>query len=80
MVVTSENANARKPSNEIFDFALQNMKVQAGKTVMIGDNLSTDIAGAHASSIASIWLTESKEPAQSNCEKVIELSEITLLL
>ena len=56
------------------------MKVQAGKTVMIGDNLSTDIAGAHASSIARIWLTESKEPAPSNCEKVIELSEITILL
>jgi putative hydrolase of the HAD superfamily len=54
-VVTSERAQARKPAVEIFCFALEQNGIEAGETAMIGDNLLTDIAGARASGIESVY-------------------------
>ncbi|MEL7005525.1 MAG: YjjG family noncanonical pyrimidine nucleotidase [Bacteroidota bacterium] len=79
-VITSENANARKPSKDIFDFALKRMRIPAKNAVMIGDNISTDIEGANVSGLPSIWLTNSEDMAPSNCKKVNTLSQVTTLL
>jgi putative hydrolase of the HAD superfamily len=54
-VVTSERARAKKPAVEIFRFALEQNGITPGETAMIGDNLLTDIAGAQASGIESVF-------------------------
>lgn len=46
IVVTSENSNARKPSPEIFQFAMDQASTHKDESVMIGDNPKADIHGA----------------------------------
>ncbi len=45
-VITSETTGHRKPSREIFSHALTCANVNPDKSLMIGDNLHADIAGA----------------------------------
>ncbi len=59
-VVTSARAGHKKPAKEIFEFALNENNVQAHETIMIGDNLLTDIAGAKNASIDTIFYNPTK--------------------
>jgi putative hydrolase of the HAD superfamily len=45
-IITSEVANSTKPLKEMFDFALKQTGGLAENSIMLGDNLETDIAGA----------------------------------
>ncbi|MBS1919981.1 MAG: YjjG family noncanonical pyrimidine nucleotidase [Bacteroidetes bacterium] len=45
-IITSEGSNSLKPNKEIFDFALGKTKAFKDESIMIGDNLEVDIAGA----------------------------------
>lgn len=54
-VITSEKAGHKKPAKEIFDYALHNGNFSANEVIMIGDNLNTDIKGAHNASIDSVY-------------------------
>lgn len=45
-VITSERAGAKKPFPAIYDFALKVSNAKLDQSIMIGDNLSTDIQGA----------------------------------
>ena len=54
-VVTSETANSRKPSKDIFDFALNISEEKEDEVLMIGDNFKTDIKGALNAGWDSIW-------------------------
>jgi putative hydrolase of the HAD superfamily len=46
VVVTSEGSNSLKPQREIFDFALNKTGARAEESLMIGDALDVDVAGA----------------------------------
>jgi putative hydrolase of the HAD superfamily len=46
VVVTSECSNSLKPQREIFDFALNKTGAVAEESLMIGDALDVDVAGA----------------------------------
>lgn len=46
VVVTSECSNSLKPQREIFDFALTKTGAAAEESLMIGDALDVDVAGA----------------------------------
>lgn len=63
-VVTSERAGARKPAREIFEFALRTAGAIREQSVMIGDNLLTDIAGARSCQIDHIYFNPAKTPHQ----------------
>ncbi|MDB5253310.1 MAG: putative hydrolase of the superfamily [Flaviaesturariibacter sp.] len=47
-VVTSEGSNSLKPQRAIFDYAMEQANASVSESIMIGDNLDVDIAGAMA--------------------------------
>lgn len=58
--VISEDVGALKPSAKMFDAALQQAgltRADAGHTVMVGNNLERDIAGAKALGITAIFFS-----------------------
>jgi putative hydrolase of the HAD superfamily len=54
-----------KPASAIFAMALKELGVEAGDAVMIGDNLSRDIAGARAVGMKTIWVNRIGRPRDS---------------
>jgi YjjG family noncanonical pyrimidine nucleotidase len=54
-IVTSARAGSKKPEKEIFEFALKESGHRAIDSIMIGDNLLTDMAGARNASIDSVF-------------------------
>lgn len=54
-VVTSQKAGHKKPSREIFEYALSLNNLRCDEVIMIGDNLITDIGGARNASIKTIF-------------------------
>jgi putative hydrolase of the HAD superfamily len=46
VVVTSESSNSLKPQKEIFEYALHKTGATTNESIMIGDTLDVDIAGA----------------------------------
>lgn len=54
-VVTSARAGYKKPAREIFEFALAEHGFTTADAIMIGDNLLTDIGGAHNASLDTVF-------------------------
>lgn len=54
-VILSDEVGAVKPSKLIFDIALKEAQCSAEQTILVGDNLSSDIIGAYNSGIDQIW-------------------------
>ena len=45
-VITSEGSNSIKPQPRIFEYALEQAGATVGESIMIGDTLDVDVAGA----------------------------------
>jgi YjjG family noncanonical pyrimidine nucleotidase len=54
-IITSQKAGHRKPAKEIFEFALRANNVEFHETIMIGDNLITDVGGARNAGIDTVY-------------------------
>lgn len=80
-VITSQRAGHKKPAPEIFHFALALHEATADNTVMIGDNVLTDIAGAKNASIDTVLFNPDgvKHEADVNHE-IQSLKELCTLL
>lgn len=80
-VVTSQRAGNKKPSRRIFDFALQLSGHTPDHAIMIGDNLQTDIAGAAAAGIDTIFYNPEKTPHTTPVtHEISTLAELRSLL
>jgi len=55
-VITSIDAGARKPSTRFFAYALARCGCAADDVLFVGNQLNTDVAGANAVCIRSVWL------------------------
>lgn len=58
-IITSEDAKAYKPRKEMFEFALKSAGVSVKEDVHIGDSLSSDVNGAQACGIQTVWINRS---------------------
>jgi len=59
-IISSAEIGEGKPSQRIFQAALDSAQVVAGKAMMIGDSLEGDIHGAQKSGLATVWLDRTK--------------------
>lgn len=69
-LVTSQESGSEKPHPGIFLFALNKMNLLPQDVIMVGDSLETDIDGAIATSIDSVWLYTERS---SNSELLQEI-------
>ena len=60
-VVISADVGWRKPRREIFQKALDLLKLEAQQTVFVGNDLKIDVGGAHAAGIPAIWFNRHNE-------------------
>ncbi|MEM9896942.1 MAG: YjjG family noncanonical pyrimidine nucleotidase [Bacteroidota bacterium] len=54
-IITSECADSRKPAPEIFEYSLRQAGASKSDSIMVGDNNSTDIAGAQNFGMRSVF-------------------------
>ena len=79
--VTSSEHGYMKPHPSIFEAALTLLGTTAAATVMVGDSLSQDIAGARRAGMRGVLVHRSDEPAPDADVPVIRsLSELPALL
>ena len=62
VIVDSAQVGFLKPDPRIFLAAVETLGIKPGRTVMVGDSLARDMAGARAAGMAHIWLAP--EPAR----------------
>lgn len=73
-IVISDEVGVAKPDPAIFDLALSELDRAHGprdrraQTVMIGDSLTSDIAGARAAGIATCWFNPSHQELPAGVE------------
>ena len=80
-IILSEDAGANKPSPLYFDYALKVSGADKAPTLMIGDNLQTDIAGAHQAGLDTILFNRWKvEYSSVPTHIVASLGEIMNIL
>ena len=69
-VITSVDAGARKPSPAFFQYALDRCGVAADDVLFVGNQLNTDVAGAEACGIRTVWLSDAayRSPDDEPCD------------
>ena len=83
-IILSEDAGANKPSPLFFDYALAQSGASRDSTLMIGDNMQTDIQGALNAGIDALlfnrWSVDVKEAQKAPTFVVDKLLQIKRLL
>ena len=83
-IILSEDAGFNKPSPQYFDYAFRQSGASRETTLMIGDNLQTDILGALNSGIDALlfnrWEVDVNDAPQSPTFVVASLQEIMKIL
>jgi len=80
-IITSEAAEAKKPDPKIFRFALKKSGAKAIDSLMVGDDLSVDMAGARKVGIDQLYVNHDKiKHDEKVTMEVFSLEEIMRLL
>ena len=83
-IILSEDAGLNKPSPQYFDYAMKVSGAQRETTLMIGDNLQTDILGALSAGIDAMlfnrWEIDKKDIPQETTFVVDNLRDIMCVL
>lgn len=59
-IIVSEEVNIKKPDPRIFQFALDQLRVNAEEAIYIGDHPINDIQGAGRSGMDTIWMSRNQ--------------------
>lgn len=73
-VVISSEIGFAKPHEGAFAAALRALGTSADETVMIGDHLERDVAGARRAGLAAIWLNRSRATRPEGVDGVPEVA------
>lgn len=80
-VITSEEAGCKKPDIDIFNFAYKKTGALAHESIMIGDDLEVDIAGARLAGMDQIYVNHDRKQHNDTVTlEVYSLDEIAKLL
>jgi putative hydrolase of the HAD superfamily len=80
-IVTSARAGHKKPAKEIFEFAMAESGFESHETLMIGDNLLTDIGGARNASLDTVFYNPNKIPHKEQTRyEIHDLKELQDIL
>lgn len=79
-VFISQEMGVGKPSKEYFDAVLQAMDAVPGTTVMVGDDLLSDIQGAINAGLDSIWYSPNGAESPLPTYRVTDLAQIEELV
>ncbi|MDD9265890.1 HAD family hydrolase [Paenibacillus sp. GCM10023248] len=79
-VVISGTFGRGKPDPAIFEHALELLGLSAEEAVMVGDNLDTDISGALAAGIRSVWINHHQRMAPEHKRPAYEIRKLKELL
>lgn len=74
-VFTSEDAKSYKPRKEIFELALKETGLNADEVIHIGDSISSDVKGASALGIRTLWLNRFDKVVPDGVEAITNLLE-----
>jgi putative hydrolase of the HAD superfamily len=61
-VITSEGSNSLKPNKAIFDYALQKTNAVVQESIMLGDDIDVDIAGARDAGLDQVYINHLNKP------------------
>ncbi len=79
-IITSEEAGVKKPDPLIFSFAFNRTKARSGESLMIGDDVEVDIAGARQAGMDQVLFdpagTKARDGATYYINNLNELREI----
>lgn len=83
-VIASGEVKTAKPDQRIFELAVKKLGGSPDRTWYVGDNPETDIAGANAAGIKSIWINRSKRELREGepvpHKQILSLTELLTLL
>lgn len=75
-VFTSEDAKSYKPRKELFELALTSTGLKPDQVVHIGDSLSSDVKGAGALGINTMWVNRSGKAVPEGVVSIVSLMDI----
>ena len=79
-IVVSGAFGIGKPDASIFEFALSKTRSAKVETLMVGDNLLTDILGAKRAGIKSVWLNRENKAAHASIFPDFEIHHLQELI
>ena len=74
-VFTSEDAGNYKPRKELFELALQRTGLNPDEVIHIGDSISSDVKGASAVGINTLWLNRFGKSVPDGVNSITSLPE-----
>tara|TARA_B100000029_G_scaffold371873_1_gene365873 strand:- start:81747 stop:82448 length:702 start_codon:yes stop_codon:yes gene_type:complete len=79
--ITSQDAGFTKPDIRIFQFALNQLNLQASDAVFIGDQIESDIIGAENAGLITVLIDrDENHPNFSRCTRITTLKKLTAAL
>lgn len=67
-IILSEDAGVNKPHPDFFRYAFQQSKADPASTLMIGDNIVTDILGAKCAGLPTLYFNRTGKPRPAEVE------------
>jgi putative hydrolase of the HAD superfamily len=78
--VCADTIGKRKPNPQVFEYALNQLKVQPSDAVFIGDRLDTDYVGAQKAGMTPILISRENKKETKGVNFITSLEEIFTLL